>query len=43
MSIVVDRKDNLSRLSGGKADAVERAEGSNPGYAKASTQDSTGV
>ena len=43
MSIVVDRKDNLAGCRRGKADAVERAEGRNPEYAKARTQDSTGV
>jgi len=41
--IVVDDRITASFFSGGKADAVNEAEGSSPGHAKASEQDTTGV
>jgi len=44
IGIVVDsRITSLYEAEGGKADAIQRVEGSSPGHAMASVQDTTGV
>ena len=37
------RITSLYEAEGGKADAIQRVEGSSPGHARASEQDTTGV